>query len=389
MRIAIFSNTYLPTISGVVRSISLYKRALEELGHEVHVFTQGASGYQDRELNVHRYVSFHVGLPNDLPITIPVSATFDRLLDKWQPDVIHAQHPVLLGNVAQRKAKRLKVPLVYTLHAQYWQYGVYIPARFLQHLYDDFISKKVKRYLEGCDQIIAPSESLRNLMIAKFQVNKPVAVIPTGIDIRAYSRVRRADLRAQFGWGKEFVIISVGRLAPEKNWIDLVEAVSQVAKTHPETRLVLVGDGPQRTELMQQAERLGVANKIEFTGMVPYEKVADYLVGSDLFAFTSLTETQGLGTLEALAAGLPVVAYDAVGTRDTVSEGVNGKLTPAKVEALASGINDLMGDLATLKKLGQGALDTATRMDIRLLAKDLAGVYENAIRQRRQRSRYS
>jgi 1,2-diacylglycerol 3-alpha-glucosyltransferase len=383
MRIAIFSNTYLPTISGVVRSISLYKRALEELGHEVHVFTQGASGYQDRELNVHRYVSFRIGLPNDLPITIPFSPTFDRLLDKWRPDVIHAQHPVLLGNVAQRKAKRLKVPLVYTLHAQYWEYGLYMPVRFLQRPYDYFIFRKVKKYLEGCDQIIAPSESLRNLMVAKFQVNKPVAVIPTGIDMRAYCRARRAALRVQLGWEKEFVIISVGRLAPEKNWIDLVQAVSQVAKAHPEAKLVLLGDGPQRTELVQQAKDLGLTSKIEFIGMVPYDKVPDYLVAADLFAFTSLTETQGLGTLEALAAGLPVVAYDGVGTRDIVSEGVNGKLTPANVEALASGINGLMDAPATLTKLRRGALDTATKMDIRLLAKDLAGVYENAIRQKK------
>lgn len=384
MRIAVFSNTYLPTISGVVRSISLYKAALEQLGHEVHVFTQGARGYQDREKNIHRYFSIHLGLPNDLPVTIPFSPTIDRLLDKLRPDVIHAQHPVLLGNLARVKARQLRVPLVYTLHAQYWHYGIYMPIRFLRKPYNNFIAGQVKRYMRRSDHIIAPSESLRNLIVKKFQVKKPITVIPTGIDLKSYDLTKRSNFRQKFGWGNEFVIISTGRLAPEKNWVDLIRATQQAIKTHPEIRLILLGDGPQRNALTRQAEELGLAEKVEFVGMVPYEEVANYLVASDLFAFTSLTETQGLVTLEALAAGLPVVAYDAIGTRDVVVDGVNGKLTPANSEALASAIVDLTQAPMQLEKFKKGALDTAQKMNIRVLVKELVGVYETSIKQLRR-----
>jgi 1,2-diacylglycerol 3-alpha-glucosyltransferase len=379
MRVAIFSNTYLPTISGVVRSISSYKLALEELGHEVHVFTQGAQGYKDKEPNVHRFVSFGLGLPNGLPVTIPFSPNLDQLINDLRPDVIHSQHPLLLGDLAQRKAKQLGAPLVYTLHAQYWHYGVYMPIRFLREPYNKYITGRVEKYLQRCDQIISPSPSLRDLMVQKFQIEKPIAVIPTGIDLRSYEGVDCDQMRSRFGWGKHFVIISAGRLAPEKNWRDLVQAASQVIRNVGHVKLVLLGDGPQRKELERQAEELGVGSHVEFAGMVPYDQVANYLVAADMYAFTSLTETQGLGTLEAMAAGLPVVAYDAIGTRDVVINGENGLLTDANSNTLAQGIIRLINEPNQLKKLGLGALSTARQLDIRILAKELLTVYEKAM----------
>ncbi len=381
MRVAIFSNTYLPTVSGVVRSISSYKAALEELGHEVHVFTQGARNYWDREPNIHRYVSLHLGLPNDLPLTIPLSPTIDRYLENLRPDVIHAQHPILLGNLARRKARQMGVPLVYTLHAQYWHYGMYMPFRFLQQPYNHYVAGQVRRYLRRCDHIIAPSESLRNLILEKFQVEKPISVIPTGIDLKSFERTNRVELRQRLEWEKDFVIIATGRLALEKNWSDLIQAGSQVIKNNPRVRVVLLGDGPERNALAQQAKELGIRDKVEFVGMVPYEDVPRYLMAADLFAFTSQTETQGLVTLEALAAGLPAVAYDAIGTRDIVISSVNGILTPTNSEALAAAIDGLVQDPEQMEILKQGALRTAQGMDIRSLAKKLLRVYESSIAQ--------
>lgn len=381
MRIAIFSNTFLPTISGVVRSIASYKAALEDLGHEVHVFTQGARAYRDPEPNVHRYFSLHPGLPNDLPVTIPFSPKLDRLLREMQPDVIHAQHPVLLGNLAQRKARQLGVPLVYTLHAQYWQYGVYMPFKFLERPYNRLAAARVKRFMLKCDHIIAPSESLRDLIVGEFGITRPVTVIPTGIDMNSFDASKRIEQRRQLGWEDSFVVISAGRLAPEKNWPDLIQAVAQVIEGNPQVKLVLLGDGPSRDDLERQAAALGISDKVEFTGLVPYHKVPGYLIAADLFAFASETETQGLVTLEALAAGLPAVAYDAIGTRDVVADGLNGILTRADSRSLAAGIESLLNDPSQFAELQRGALKSAEKMDIRLLAKKLVGVYESSIDQ--------
>jgi 1,2-diacylglycerol 3-alpha-glucosyltransferase len=381
MRIAVFSNTYLPTVSGVVRSVSSFKAALEKLGHEIHVFTQGARGYQDHELNVHRYRSFYLGLPNDLPITIPFSPTIDRLLRELKPDVIHSQHPVLLGNLARTKARQLGVPLVYTLHAQYWRYGVYMPFRFLEQTYNKFAAQRVKSYANDCDHIVAPSESLKTFMLDEFKIEKPITVIPTGVNLQDYDLGKRDELRKKFGWGDEFVIISTGRLAPEKNWPDLIRAMDQVIRSSPGIRLVVLGDGTERSALVRLSEELHILSKVEFVGMVPYENVSSYLLAADLFALTSLTETQGLVTLEALAAGLPVVAYDGIGTRDLVVDGVNGRLTEASSEALGSAIRALINDRREVARLRAGALDAANKMDIQILAKDLIRVYETSISQ--------
>jgi len=385
MRIGVFSNTYLPTISGVVRSISSYKAALEELGHEVHVFTQGARGYQDNEPNIHRYVSIGLGLPNDLPVTFPFSPSIDRLLNDLRLDVIHSQHPILLGNVAQQKARQLGIPLVYTLHAQYWHYGIYMPVRFLQEPYNRYITRRVKNYLRGCDHIIAPSNSMHDLMVEKFQVQKPIAVIPTGIDLKAYEQFDRKEMRKKFGWGNDFIIISTGRLAPEKNWLDLIQVASQIIQNNSGVRLVLLGDGPQRIALERQAAELGITDKLKFVGMVPYDEVASYLVAADLFAFTSLTETQGLGTLEAMAAGLPVAAFNAIGTRDIVVDGENGILTEANSPTLAHAIERTLKDRDQMEKLKIGALKTARQLDIRVLVKDLVEIYKNPMRQSESR----
>jgi glycosyltransferase involved in cell wall biosynthesis len=347
------------------------------MGHEVHVFTQGARGYQDKDPNVHRYVSFGLGLPNGLPVTIPISPSIDRLINDLRPDVIHSQHPLLLGDVAQKKARQLGIPLVYTLHAQYWHYGIYMPFRFLRAPYNKYITKKVKEYLQACDHVISPSKSMNALMVKEFQVQKPITVIPTGINLMSYERVDRFRMRGKFGWNGDFVIISTGRLALEKNWRDLIQAGSQVIKNNMHVKLVLLGDGPQRKELEHQAKELGVSNKVEFVGMVPYEDVASYLVAADLYAFTSLTETQGLGTLEAMAAGLPVAAYEADGTRDVVVNGENGLLTEANSNVLAQVIMNLINESGQIKKLGAGALSTARQLDIRVLVKELIKVYEN------------
>jgi glycosyltransferase involved in cell wall biosynthesis len=309
---------------------------LEQLGHEVHIFTQGTRSYNDEEPNIHRYFSFQIGLPNNLPVTVPYSRRFDRLLRDLKPNVVHSQHPVLLGRLAQQKARQLGVPLVYTLHAQYWEYGVYLPIRILQVVYGRSVVKQLRRYMENSDHIVAPSESLRQYISSKFEIAKPISVIPTGVNLELFDQSRRAEFRARQGWANQFVIISTGRLAPEKNWPDLIKTVATIMQRHPQVHLVLLGDGPQRSDLEQLTKDLLVAKKVTFLGIVPYEKVPEFLIASDLFAFASLTETQGLVTLEAMASGLPVVAYDGIGTRDVVDDGINGILTQANPLDLAA-----------------------------------------------------
>ncbi len=320
MHIAHFTNTYHPTISGVVRSVASYREALSKLGHNVFVFTQDAGDYVDTEPFVFRYLSLNIGLPNEFPATIPISPFMDRLMPALKMDVIHAHHPVLLGQIAAGKAEELNLPLVFTFHTRYREYSHYLPIP--QEVVQDFIKGAIdlwiQDYIEKCDSIIVPSESMHQVLVENYKIDAPITVLPTGIDLKPYQAADGGPIREQEGWDDQFTVISVGRLASEKNWGMLLEAFAQVNQTHAHTRLVLLGDGPDRRKLEQQAKKLGIAEKVDFKGKVAFEDVPAYLKAADLFAFASNTETQGLVTLEAMAAGLPVVAVDAVGTRDVV-----------------------------------------------------------------------
>jgi glycosyltransferase involved in cell wall biosynthesis len=179
------------------------------------------------------------------------------------------------------------------------------------------------------------------------------------------------------------VLISVGRLAPEKNWDTLVQAFARVHKELPDARLVLIGDGPARQSLEALAAELGVSEKVTFTGSVPFQEVPRYLKAADLFAFASITETQGLVTIEAMAAGLPVVAVNGPGTRDIVEHGKQGYLVENDPDALAKGLNRLLADPQRIKRFSNQALKKAKTFDVNQLSKQIVSVYEQAIQDKK------
>jgi glycosyltransferase involved in cell wall biosynthesis len=387
MHIAHFTNTYHPTISGVVRSVSSYREALSQLGHNVFVFTQDAGDYVDTEPFVFRYLSLNIGLPNEFPATIPISPFMDRLMPTLKMDVIHAHHPVLLGQIAAGKAEELNLPLVFTFHTRYREYSHYLPIP--QEVVQDFIKGAIdlwiQDYIEKCDSIIVPSEGMHQVLVENYQIDAPITVLPTGVDLQPYEEADGGPIRQQEGWANQFIIISVGRLAPEKNWGMLLDAFAKVNQAHPQTRLVLLGDGPDRRKLQRQAKKMGIADQVEFKGKVSFEDVPAYLKAADLFAFASNTETQGLVTLEAMAAGLPVVAVDAVGTRDTVVPERDGLLTDMNADALAAAIGRMVGEEETLAHFHEAAIKRAAELDIVTQAAKLTDIYETAIEIKRSK----
>src|SRR5690606_9564698 len=122
-------------------------------------------------------------------------------------------------------------------------------------------------------------------------------VIPTGTNLEPFQRANGKALRKKNGWQKDTVLISIGRLAPEKNWDTLLQAFARLLPEHPKLRLVIIGDGPGREDLEQLAEEVGVANRVTFTGALPFDQIPTYLKAADIFTFASVTETQGLVTI--------------------------------------------------------------------------------------------
>src|SRR6185503_19688748 len=380
MHIANFTNTYLPVISGVVRSVRSFRDELTRQGHNVFIFAP-ESDYIDKEPFIFRYPSLSLPLGVDIPTAIPISPFVDRVLPAIKLDVIHTHHPFLLGQTAASKAQELNLPLVFTFHTQYREYTHYIP--FSMDTVQTFLKNAVDRWLEDfmrrCQHIIIPSESMREILVNQYGLKNNFTVIPTGIDLEPYQTSNGEKIRKKRNWENDIVMISVGRLAAEKNWGLLLQATALVRKDHPRFRLVLVGDGPERKSLEDLAKELGIRKYVTFTGSLSFSEIPSYMKAANLFGFASVTETQGLATLEAMAAGLPVVAIEASGTRDILKHGQQGYLVENDPEALAAGIRKLLSNPDRLQRFAEAANKRAQSFNIEQLTEKLLEVYERAI----------
>jgi glycosyltransferase involved in cell wall biosynthesis len=216
-------------------------------------------------------------------------------------------------------------------------------------------------------------------LIRDYGLQGSYTVIPTGMDLTPYAKADGAELRSRLGWQNEKVLISIGRLAQEKNWPTLLEAVKIVIQKHPDLRVVIIGDGVEKNNLQTLAGELGLAERVTFTGELPFSEVPAYLKAADLFAFASITETQGLVTMEAMAAGLPVVAVDASGTSDIVDEGKQGFLVPNDAAALAKSIDKMLNSPSLMRKFKRNALAKAKTFDVDVQTARLLEVYERSI----------
>lgn len=377
LHIAHFTNTYHPVISGVVRSISTFREGLISLGHNVFIFAQSTSDYEDTEPFIFRYPTLDLPLPGEFPLTIPFSSFISNVLPILKLDVIHSHHPFLVGQAAASQAKDLDLPLVFTYHTRYREYSHYIALN--QDLVKDVIDRWLGDYMQQCHHIVAPSESIRGMLAEDYGITNQVTIIPTGIDPEPFLNADGEPVRRERGWQDNKVLISVGRLAPEKNWGTLLEAAALVIKQDPQVKLVLIGDGDDREALEDQAAELGIANQVEFTGKVAFDDIPRYLKAADMFCFASVSETQGVVTAEAMAAGLPIVAVDASGTSDVVTNGQEGLLTENDSQALARAILRLLDDESLRHRFKETAVKTAQSLDLKHQAEKLVGVYEQAI----------
>jgi 1,2-diacylglycerol 3-alpha-glucosyltransferase len=387
MHIGHFTNTYFPTISGVVRQVSALRKIQLEQGHQVSVFTQSAPGFKDQELQIFRYPTLGFSLPMDFPAIIPFSPQIDQRLPGLKLDIIHIHHPFVLGQVALSQGRRLGLPVVFTFHTRYWEHSHFFPVLTpaVQELAKAVINERVRRFLKCCHIVIVYTETLRKLLVRTYdECSERIRVVPTGIDLAPFQCHQGTWLREELGWKNSQVLISVGRLSLEKNWMTLIEAARQVTQTHHGFRLALIGDGPQRGELEQYVQKMGMNQCVEFLGRLDFDQIPMYLQAADLFGFASTTETIGRVTMEAMAAGLPVIAVAAAGTSDLIDHGRNGWLTENRSSSLADGIRILLNNDQLRQKLAESAQVKAQTFNVRVEADKTLDVYYNALEEFRR-----
>jgi 1,2-diacylglycerol 3-alpha-glucosyltransferase len=324
VNILMATNTFPPHVGGVANSVRRFTDAFRASGHRVLVVAPEFEGGSRTEQDVVRVLAVQHFNGSDFAVPVPITHKVSAALKTFAPQVIHSHHPFLLGDTALRLAAAREVPVVFTHHTMYERYTHYVPGD--SPTLKRFVIDLTTGYCNLCDAVIAPSETVADLL-ARRGVTASIAVIPTGVDLGAFEGADGAAYRRTAGIPEAaFVVGHVGRLAPEKNMEFLAEAVTGFLARHPGARFLLIGEGPSKRELLAAFDRHGMSGRIHAGGVLQGSELARAYRAMDVFAFASLTETQGMVLTESMAAGVPVVALDAPGAREVVRDGENGRL---------------------------------------------------------------
>lgn len=385
MRIGIFTDSYKPYTSGVVTSISNLKDDMTRLGHEVHIFAPSYPHYDEVEENVYRFFSVPSPTNPDYTLAIPVSPGMNQLVKNLQLDMIHVHSPFTMGIVGLRYARKFNLPLIFTYHTRYDQYVHYFPVA--HDLAKEVTIKYSSHFCNNCNHLIAPSEEMAAI-IRGFEVRTPITVIPSGVAIEKFTGGEPDWLQRTYSIpDKNRILLFVGRLTQEKNLPFLIQTFKLVKVEQPQTTLVIIAQGPLEEELktLVQSLDLSLEKDVIFTGALPFESLIKAYYSADLFVFSSLTETQGLVLIEAMAAGLPVAAVRASGVQEMVDDGVDGLLTPADTSALAAAIRRILLDDTLNKYLRANARCKAESLSSCNMALKLEKVYTELLAEPRER----
>lgn len=381
MKVVIFTNAYEPIVSGVVTAIRFFRQGLLQAGHEVFIFAPDHKDISDwkseRKENIFRFSAVNLSTQIYFPIAVPYYPGLTSLLRRIKPDVIHSHHPFVLGRVGLRVARRLGAPLVYTFHTQYEKYSHYFP------LPQNFVRwagrKAVLDYAQSADLLTTPAESSAELL-QNYGVTKEIRILPNPLDFSPYNAPDRTKIRERYRIGQRKLLLFVGRVGKEKNLEFLLRSFSKLTKEFgDEIRLLIVGSGGAEEELKRVVAELSLGDRVIFTGAVDYQEIPLYYGAADLFVMTSTSEVKPLVFIESMAAGLPVVAVEANGSKDTFTSGYNGVLTAEKVDDFAGAVRELLLDAPRRRQLARAARESVDQYSVERLTKELLKLYAETI----------
>jgi 1,2-diacylglycerol 3-alpha-glucosyltransferase len=359
MRVALFTNNYLPFRGGVTTAVETLRSGLDRLGHPARVFAPAARPRVSDPAWVFRYPSIPAPTYPGFMLALPFSRRVHGMARTFAPDIVHAQHPFLLGPAARRFARRSGRPLVFTYHTRYEKYAHYVPLP--ERLVAALAVRLSCRFAASTDLVVAPSERIAGTLRAR-GVTAPVAVVPTGVPLDLFRPGDRAEARRTLGVPCDTALcLYVGRLDREKSVDLIIDAFEAIADAVSSASLSLVGQGTGEAALKRRAEAGPARDRIRFHGGMDREALAIFYRAADLFLFASETETQGLVLAEAHASGLPAVAVRASGVDEVVRDGETGVLTKAESREFADAAIGLLLDRDRRVVMGQSGRAVAER----------------------------
>ncbi len=378
MKIAIFTNNYLPNPYGVSGSVESFRKSFESLGHKVYIFAPKWKDFQDSNPNVFRYPSIETNIKKiRFPLAIPYSRRIGKMLDNLDLDIIHSQHPNLLGSTAKRWAKKKNIPIVFTWHTLYDRYVHFVP--FLpRKLAANWAIRNAKNYANQCDAVIVPTPSVIGIIRKWGVVNKNVMSIPTGVEEKLFASPNRESVRSEYNIkDNEILLLVMARLTVEKNVDFLVEAIIETLRRNVLAKFMVCGDGDLKDELIKKVFEAGLKERVFFVGIVPEAEKKNYYAAGDIFVYASKSETQGMVLTEAMYSGLPIVAVRATGVQDIIESDKTGFLVPEDRGKFIQAVQKLIDGKDLRRGFGEKAKKIAReKYTSSVCAKKMLEVYE-------------
>jgi len=374
VKIAIVTETYPPEVNGVASTIAKFIKGLVELGHDITLIRprQGLKDKPKNEVNFKEILMVGIPIPGYSALRMGLPQK-NRLIKQWtseRPSLVHIVTEGPLGWAALEAAKKLNIPICSDFRTNFDAYSTHYGLSFLK--------RPIQRYLRyfhnNCNFTMVPTQALRNQLLS--HGFERLRVLARGVDTELFNPLKRCqELRKQWGvQDHQKVVLYVGRLAAEKNLQVTVDAFRAMSQVNPNLKMVWVGDGPLKESL-----KLSCPNSI-FTGVQTGEALAAHYASGDLFFFSSLSETFGNVTLEAMASGLAVLAYDYAAARQFIDHGVNGFLAnPNEANSFINQGLELLKDSVDLQNLRVQARQTTLEISWDKVTKKLENNYEDLL----------
>ncbi|OOB79459.1 MAG: hypothetical protein BEN18_03900 [Epulopiscium sp. Nuni2H_MBin001] len=365
MKILIATDTYKPTINGVVTSIINLQSGLQTLGHEVRILTLSSTDQSYIDSDIYYIGAYDVSeLYPDAKIKIKQGKKELIHILNWKPDIIHTQSEFNTFLLAKQIAKKLSIPIIHTYHTMYEDYTHYFsPNKKMGKKAVTAITNHVANHVSA---MVAPTNKIYNVLTT-YGVDCPIEVIPSGISLEKFEtnipQQEIINLKTQLNLPQDnLILLSVSRIGKEKNIDELIGYMKSLRDK--KISLVIVGDGPYKEELEDLVSLYDLEDNIKFTGMITPQQVPVYYQMADLFVSASTSETQGLTYIEALASGTPILCRKDDCLDGVLLEGKNGYSFEDKTEFLAK-----LDNFITRKD----------KEDMMIEAKTTVGAYSKAI----------
>lgn len=423
MRIGLFTDTYYPAVNGIVYVVEITKRQLEAMGHEVFVFCPSDNmrlSKKGSDKHVIRFRSAFKGLLfDDYNISVFLPAKELHRIKKYNLDVIQFFTPGQIGLIGVYSAQKngtvlvaqhstdlaqyithypavvpglllliLALPVTYKLSGRdlHEMVKLYKPRRLLSDWGQDIVESMMSMIYSRCDSVIALSQkSKKQLESWRNPYWYEVSVLPTGVDVLKKPTLKQvAAFKSKYDIAEDDkVVLYAGRLSSEKNLDILIPAIKRVLRKEPKARLLYVGDFEYRATLEQAARNSGVGSRITFTGSLPRQYLGTVYAAADVFAFPSLTDTQGLVLNEAANAGLPFVIIDRQ-VSEVVINGENGFIAANNVKSLSDNILKLLSNKKLREKFGKRSQELAAMFSEKSQTKKLVDIFEKSLEKNKE-----